>query len=371
MKRRGFLASAAAAGLSAKTRLLPAAGNSERKFRKDPDTGVEVCQITSFPAVHENLYFHSRSWTADGRTFLFQGMSSASRDAGRDLFRCDIDGMGLVRLTHDQPWSNIALHPIKPLAYFIAGTNEVFTLDINTRKIETAGRIEGRGSAGGHPGSFTDDGRLYCFVWTSEDSTSGYGIFDTEKAEAQLVPLGVKGKFTHLQIEPGRGKEVQFVGDNEQGRITVYVADLKGRVEATPFTEANGHNAWLGSTGLVYTATLGEQRDILACRPGDQNARVTAKAPPRFWHPGASPEGDWLVSDTQTPDDGLHLICVKTGRHELLCRAGSSQGHSQYTHPHPSVGPGARHVLFNSDRTGIPHVYLAEIPEGMKRRLSS
>lgn len=342
----------------------------ERKIRVDPETGVNVWQITSFPTVNQNLYFHSRCWTADGNAFIFQSLREASRDSGYDLYRANVDGTGFKRLTHSQDFGNFALHPSKPLGYFNV-KNDIFTLNIETREIARVGHADGDGEVGGHPGSFTNDGRLYGFVWRSPDGANGFGVFNTETKTAKVTTLGLKGKFTHLQIEPKEGKLFQFVTDGENGKgVAVCVADESGRIERLPFAEANGHNAWLGATGKVYTDTLGEQRDLLAVKPGGGKVEVIAKAPPRFWHTGVSPEGDWMVSDTSSPDDGLHLICVKTGKHARLCRAESSQGHSQYTHPHPSVAPGTKHVLFNSDRTGIPHVYVAEIPDEMKRKLA-
>lgn len=367
MKRRAFLRSAAAAACS--TSLLAPSGSSERKLHVDPETGVRVWQITSFPTVNQNLYFHSRCWTADGNTFLFQSLREPSRSSSADLYRCNVDGMGLERITDGIAWGNFALHPRKPLGYFHAG-NDIFTVNINSNEIEKVASVEGSGNVGGGPGSMTDDGRLYCFVWTSPDGSKGFGTLDTETAARKIVPLGFKGRFTHLQIEPGKGELVQFCGDaNERGGVDLFIADANGGIERLPIEQANGHNAWLGATGKVYTNQLGENRDIIAIRPGSSRPEIIAKAPPRFWHTGVSPEGDWMVSDTLNPDDGLHLICVKTGKHAPLCRAMSSQGHSQYTHPHPSVSPGGRHVLFNSDRTGIPHVYAAEIPDSLRASL--
>lgn len=367
MLRREFLmsAGAAAVGLAA-GRTLAASAGSERKSIIDPDTGVHVWQITSFPTVNQNLYFHSRCWTADGKTFLFQSLRSATRDSGSDLYRADVDGMGLERVTKGIDFGNIALHPSKRIAYYHTG-NEIFTVDIDTKAIEKVGAVEGEGSVGGHPGSFTDDGRLYCFVWVSKDGTQGFGTFDTSSKKSKLTPLGLKGRFTHIQIEPGKGKIIQFCGEKDAKGLDLFVADESGKIEALPFTEGNGHNAWLGATGKVYTATLGKTRNILCVMPGSDKVEVVAKAPPRFWHPGVSPEGDWIVSDTNAEDQQLHLISVKTGKHKPLCRVGSTGGHAQWTHPHPSVSPGGRHVLFNSDRTGIPHVYVAEIPEELKR----
>jgi oligogalacturonide lyase len=46
-------------------------------------------------------------------------------------------------------------------------------------------------------------------------------------------------------------------------------------------------------------------------------------------------------------------------------------GSPQYTHMHPYITPGNRRVIFNSDRTGIPQVYAADIPDDFLAKLQS
>ena len=41
----------------------------------------------------------------------------------------------------------------------------------------------------------------------------------------------------------------------------------------------------------------------------------------------------------------------------------ASCSHPQWTHPHPSLSPNIKYVLFNSDMTGIGQIYLAELTE--------
>ncbi|HPU84079.1 MAG TPA: hypothetical protein PLE60_01915 [Candidatus Latescibacteria bacterium] len=49
----------------------------------------------------------------------------------------------------------------------------------------------------------------------------------------------------------------------------------------------------------------------------------------------------------------------------------SSNSHPGWSHPHPCVGPGGKEVLFNSDRTGVPHVYAAHVPEELRAKLAA
>ena len=63
------------------------------------------------------------------------------------------------------------------------------------------------------------------------------------------------------------------------------------------------------------------------------------------------------------------LFTIASGRYQTLCLDQSSIGHPQHTHPHPVISPDGSKVLFNSDRTGIPQVYVATVPEYIKEEL--
>jgi hypothetical protein len=67
-----------------------------------------------------------------------------------------------------------------------------------------------------------------------------------------------------------------------------------------------------------------------------------------------------VVDDKRT--GRLYLGCLATGRVLPFCDTGAGGGSPQYTHTHPYITPGNRHVIFNSDRTGIPQVYAAIVP---------
>jgi Tol biopolymer transport system component len=82
-----------------------------------------------------------------------------------------------------------------------------------------------------------------------------------------------------------------------------------------------------------------------------------------FCHPNVSRDGRWFVSDV-SPGGEIMVGSLETGRYRLLCSSGSSFGRPQYTHPHPFFSPDTRHVLYNSDRSGLAQIYVAELPEG-------
>ena len=100
-------------------------------------------------------------------------------------------------------------------------------------------------------------------------------------------------------------------------------------------------------------------------------AETIVQGPLYFWHPGYDPTGEWIVSDTNWPDKGLRLISVQTHRMTRLCASMSSNSNPGWSHPHVCVSSSAEVVVFNSDCTGVPHIYAARVLEEMRQELAA
>lgn len=92
---------------------------------------------------------------------------------------------------------------------------------------------------------------------------------------------------------------------------------------------------------------------------------------PQIWnHIAASRCGKYFVADTHNePEIPLLLGSIATGQTRVLCAAQTSSGYPQYSHSHPYLTSDNRHVVFNSDRRGLPQVYAATVPEGCLKSL--
>lgn len=62
-----------------------------------------------------------------------------------------------------------------------------------------------------------------------------------------------------------------------------------------------------------------------------------------------------------------HLAASDDGR----CESWTRQGRPQHTHAHPYMTPDNRHVIFNSNITGVWQVYAARIPNDFLNRLEA
>jgi len=101
----------------------------------------------------------------------------------------------------------------------------------------------------------------------------------------------------------------------------------------------------------------------------DEPAHVCAG--PYFWHSASSADGEWIVADTNWPDQGIMLVHVPSGRYAPLVRPRSVIGHAQDTHPHPSFNRDASKVIFNSNHHGLAQVHICTIPDALKQELVS
>ena len=122
------------------------------------------------------------------------------------------------------------------------------------------------------------------------------------------------------------------------------------------FTTAPGvHESLLAGTG-VYRLTPGEARPV----------QIVSGQP--FNHLAVSDDGRFFIVDdyrTQT----IHIGSVETGRFLKLCDSRTRQGKPQYTHAHPYLTPDNRHVIFNSNVTGVTQVYAATVPAAFLDKL--
>lgn len=334
----------------------------ERNVFNDPDTGVRTVQLTSFPTVSSNLYFHSRSFTPDSKTALFLSMTEVRRNGTMDLYAVDVDGDDLRQLTEREPVHGVALSPQGKVAYYAQGRS-VYEQDIATGEVRELARFPDGVTAGGG-GTMTDDGRTLCTFGHVRGVGQGIALVDTVTGQTRTVKTDYGTP--HLQIEPGKGQTAFYYGPKLP---RIVMLDGSGEHEI-PLDRHNGHSAWMGPTGKVYTASVYGVNRIDVCDQNGGQVENLVTGPPYFWHPGCDATGQWLVSDTNWPDDGLWLISTRTKKMTRLCRSRSSNSHPGWSHPHPVVSPGGQVVLFNSDRTGVPHVYAAHVPEEMRQALS-
>ena len=192
----------------------------------------------------------------------------------------------------------------------------------------------------------------------------------------------------HPQFEPGTSASL-LVQHNRGGRYTpdgrlerlvgpegatLYLLSVENgqRTELTvgkPYTTpATGHEAWIGTTKevLLTVAASGgyapEKGNLLGVRAGAP-ARTLGSGY-RFNHVGVSRCGRFFCCDDWQGSYKVVVGSIRTRRSTVLCASKTKPSRSQNTHPHAYLTPDLKWVIFNSTRSGFPHLYAAAVPDG-------
>ncbi len=367
--------------------------------RETAPSGAEIHQLTSCPAINDHEYFEVPYMDASSRYVFFTRHHDSVGPTA--LWRADLERRLLSRVAECRGrMRGQGVSPDQRFFYYIdlqegGGAYTLFRLDMATLESsswEFDGALLPRTR-----GSVTPDGRYYinsaylgnrrfglwrCDLQTGERRVIWEAGQDMCNAHPQVDPAG-----TDIMIQHNRGAVVDDDGRmvvrfGETGK-TIYLIDIEGHHHRTlpwgkPFTRPTmGHQSWIGPThGILSTvsdrreatnAQLAAEGNLLALWPGEERPVVVGRGY-AYDHVNSSRDGRFWVGDEM---DAARLVVgsLRTGRSTLLCETGSSLSTPQYTHPHPYYSPDNKWVIYNSDRTGIPHVYAARLPEGLLESL--
>ncbi|HPK75138.1 MAG TPA: hypothetical protein PLM57_10055 [Candidatus Latescibacteria bacterium] len=341
----------------------------ERVARTDPETGVRILQLTSFPITHWHLGLGDFI-TPDGERLLIAANRFAGRNSPRDLYSIRADGDDFNFLLHD--FSGGVICPRVQWVYtgcaggvvripIEGGTAEVlWSPDCYTHIMVSARSSDG----------------LWLFGQGRRKTDGSFDIvrISTETGEASVI---VRASYVMPVLRSSANGErlvasIAPVGDDGKPLMPWGVWEFSSGgtdFRLVPFSRSTNHYCPMGSTGLVVTTAAHPGNALDVAAPGGCE-RVLARGT-GFWHVSSDETGTWLASDTNWPDVGLQIVNSHTGKYATLCMTGASGGHPQWTHAHPVISPDARWVLFTSDRAGFQHVYLADIPPEFKKALSA
>jgi hypothetical protein len=330
--------------------------SSERAIVTDAKSGLRVMRLAHYSCISTNLYFEMGSFTTDETHVVFISQRGAARDAPWDLFRVQTDGMELVQVTEREDLCGIAFSPALGCLFYQSG-GELLKTDIHTLKEGAVAKVPG---GAGKPGYSlaTIDAAGKSYFGNCAGPKNGDVLFRVDVATGAVDVLYHSKGQNHLHVDPA-GKTLHFNDHDEVGWAS-HLIDADGtNLRRSCFREF-AHHTWFGTTGKMQ-GTLLPPGKALALR-GEHDTEFTILAEGRYyWHSCASPDAQWIVSDTNWPQEGIYLLHVPTGRVSYVCDPQSAPSHPQWTHPHPSLSPGMKYVLFNSDQTGIGQVYLAEL----------
>ena len=342
----------------------------ERIPRTDPATGVRMLQLTSYPVLSHTLYYHCPSITPDSKTLVFMTYDGHGRYATPDAWRVNLDGTDLRPVTNRQGLTGFVLSLDGKTVYAQqGGTLVAADMEGEGREHREIGHLDGVEFGATLLGSVTGDGRWYVSSALMRDGATALLRYATDGSSANV--LLTAEYLSHVQVDQSGEGRILFIAPQDAAGHSLWIADMDGGNRRTlKLRHSTGHFVWFGRTGRVLSTVNEPFGSVVEMAEGDDAPRLIAKGG-HFWHAAGTTDGNWVVSDTNWPDIGLILVNAQTGLWAPLCHAGASEGHPQWSHPHPMFSPDGRCVVFNSDRTGIGQVYAAEVPEDLRKQLSA
>ncbi|MFQ6040983.1 MAG: oligogalacturonate lyase family protein [Candidatus Poribacteria bacterium] len=346
----------------------------EKKVFKDAKTDVTIFQMTDYPATHHNLYFVNPSCTPDGKTVIFV----SDRSGLANLYKADIETGEIVQLTDIDNLNSFSATSSKDnrRVFFSAG-GEVRAIDLETLNEEVLARFPdgrvGNCNLNGDDNMLVTSVRRAGETWITAVHTDGSDVIPVYSPPRSVG---------HVQFCPADNNLILYSSDITQ---RMWLVQLDGRNDRPLYLHGPEqwitHESWLGMTDEVIFTHW--PHALKAIKKDSDTARIVSDF--NAWHASSRIDGSLIISDTVCPDIGLQLIDPKTGEHWALCYPeSSSQGTQwsevtpaigeitektygpQWSHPHPSFSPDGTMVIYTSDKTGRPQVYVAFVPKVSK-----
>lgn len=362
------------------------------------ETGSDVWQVTTEEFAQSNIYCEVPYCSADSGYFVYQrGNREADPSNTTEFMRVEIGTWKQEPLGSAATLAGCAVTPDGKFYYCKnadGGKLQLVRADIGTRQREVVHEFE-PGPRTWSFGTVSPDHRYYARGNRLDDEWKMFGILlvDLETGEETVIDRDPYTFNAHPQFDPGSGRQVmvqhnrggEFDADGKmlhstgpEGATLFLLSVPEGKRTLLPVgkphtTPCTGHEAWAGTTGemiLTVSATddyAPEKGNLLGVRATGP-ARVVARGY-RFAHVGVSRCGRLFSCDDWQGAYKIVIGSVKTGKTAVVCDSKSQPDRSQATHPHPYLTPDLKWVIFNSNRSGHPHVHAASVPEGVVEEL--
>jgi len=331
----------------------------ERAILRDPRSGLRIIRLTHYATISMNLYFEMCSFTEDDEYVILFSQRYAGRDAPWDLFRARTDGMELVQMTECDNPGGVVVSSAAGCVFYQAG-RELRKVDIRSLAEETVAETPGTSWVDG-PSLASIDAEGNRYFGSCQRGEGAGVVFKADVLSGKVATLFEGVRQVHIHADPA-GRVISF-GEMREDGSTSYLIDADGgNLREYPFNRF-AHRTWFGDTGRMQGCLLPPGHGMATFAEGDTAPDVLTEGR-YYWHSSASRDAQWIVADTNWPREGLYLFHVPSRTVTFVCDPHASCSHPQWTHPHPSLSPGLRHILFNSDMTGIGQVYVVELTDG-------
>jgi len=369
----------------------------------DPVSGARVVRLTPVGAACTRNYFYQKAFTTDGKRLVF----GADLDGTMDLWLLDLEIRRAVQLTEGGGVSvqGCFLSPDDRFVYFSRGKVSFCRVDVETLREEVVYTAPQGWNCYGTWVANDNCTRVAAIeLWEADQVTDATGwerfekqfhrkprqrLLDIDLATGQARVVLERELFIgHPMYRPGDDRQMAFCHEGPHdlvdSRIWLVNSDGSGLRQAKEQApgEACMHEFWVpdGSKMVYVSYTRGEKKRSIWSFDPDTGTNQRLMDMPPCAHLMSNRAGNLLVGDGAgqlgdvadkaghafEPDPHLYLFDLARHEFRVLCRHDSTwavyQGNTQASHPHPSFTPDQRQVLFCSDVSGLPALYLVDVP---------
>lgn len=377
---------------------------------KDPFTGVTLTRLTEPEVISHHMYFYNRMTTGDGKKLLL----CQEREEGRQLYLMDLETGEMEQLTEGKgvaDYDGMISPDDKEL--FFSQKGVYYRMDLQTKECRAFYRSP-EGWMGGSLGP-SDDFRYMAIVETKLDTLpkkegKGWDSFESTclaKPLCRIVYIDVEQGTSHVvtedhcwmghpQIRPGDPDTIMFCHEGPYDLIDarLWLVQSDGSNLRCCREQPNDliitHEFWIPSgekLAFVYRETTGDlTENIRMIDPVTLEEEIFMPCSP-YAHFICDKKYQYMVGDSQGSDvpihmltdedrkkaketlsnDFLYLVNVEKRTEQKLCYHGTSwstvHGNAQDAHPHPCFTEDNERILFTSDKSGKPCIYMIEMKD--------
>lgn len=357
-------------------------------------SGTEIWQVTTEEFNQSNIYCEVPYCSADSRYFVYERRNPKLPGENKvEFMAVELGTWRQHRLDSTIGLAGSAITLAGDFYYLkVIGKDALDLMQVDLAKgtPRQVYRIEGEPRPRSL-GTVSADGRYYATGKLLDEAYTMFGILliDLKTGAKTILDRDPFILNPHPQFEPGVSKQLmiqhnrggKYTPDGKLERLvgpegaTLYLASVPDGKRTTlqvgkPYTTpCTGHEAWIGKTQeiLLTVSASGDfappKGNLLDVRAGGP-ARVVGRGH-AFNHVGVSRCGGFFCCDDWRAPYPLVIGSTKTGRSGVVCESKTKAGQAQNTHPHGYLTPDLKWVIFNSNRSGLAHIYAARVPDGM------
>jgi len=361
-----ILSNAAAEGLGVRS---PA----ERSTFVDEVTGTTITRLTSSPAKDDKIYQTHPSWISDGSRLVFH----SNRTGRNEVFALEESTGEIIQIT-DGDAGPFVISRYDDSLYLV---RDGLVMRVNLKALLNDSKLGSLKSASAYrrqvgalpkgcrlSGSFTEDASGKTLYFGLVDSKDKYSIQKLDLATSRFSKvIDVDFKVGHCQAHPTKTGIISYChetgGDADQ---RMWLTNSDGTVNRPFYQETYGewvtHEVWWTADRMLFVIWPKNEQmkqkpyGIASVSLKDFSDQIHDRFP--YWHACGTPDGRYAIGDAF--DGKLFLVDIRSGKRTLL-----TQGHRPHganNHPHPSISPDGKPVLFVSAKFGNWDLMTVDIP---------